>query len=229
MRMVALFVLLALLLGLPFLFWGEGFEAAWGGSAAIGWLREQGPYAWMAAIGLLVADLFLPLPASGIMAALGVLYGALIGGLIAALGSFLSGSLGYALCRLLGRRAARRLLGERDLERGARLFTAYGGWLVAASRALPLLPEVVACAAGLLRMPAPRFFAALACGAVPVGMGFAWLGSAGADRPLPTLAVAVLLPVALWLAVDRLAGARLSGAADPALEDEGEEEGQGRD
>ena len=113
---------------------------------------------------LLAADLFLPLPGTLIMSALGYVYGPVGGGLLATVGSFLGGTLGYGLCRLLGRGAARRLLGEKDLEKGERLFASVGGWIVVLSRWLPLVPEVVSCMAGLTRMPARSFLLALLCG-----------------------------------------------------------------
>ena len=93
-----------------------------------------------------------------------------------------------------------RLLGRRDLERGEWLFARIGGWAVALSRWLPLLPEVVACMAGLTRMPARTFFVALACGSVPLGFAFAAIGHAGAERPALTLALSAGLPLVLWLA-----------------------------
>ena len=87
----------------------------------------------------------------------------------------------------------------RTVGRGnAELAASVGGWLVAGSRALPLLPELVACAAGLVRMAPGRFFPALACGALSTGFAFAGLGAIGSDRPVLTVAAATLLPLALW-------------------------------
>ncbi len=127
-------------------------------------------------MGLLVSDLVLPVPATGVMAALGVLYGPVRGGLIGAVGSILSGSIAYGLCRLLGRRAAVKLAGEKDLARAEGFFDSAGGWAVALSRWLPVLPEAVACLAGLARMRALSFFIALACGSIPMAFAFAALG-----------------------------------------------------
>jgi uncharacterized membrane protein YdjX (TVP38/TMEM64 family) len=96
----------------------------------IAWLNQYGYWSWIAAIGLLMADLILPLPATLVMAALGYIYGPVSGGLISATGSFLSGSLGYWLCRLMGEKFALRLLGEKDFERGKKLSGNIGGWVV---------------------------------------------------------------------------------------------------
>jgi uncharacterized membrane protein YdjX (TVP38/TMEM64 family) len=155
-----------------------------------------------------MGDLLLPIPGTIVMSALGYVYGTMMGGLLAALGSFLAGSLGYGLCRLLGRGAARRLLGEKDLERGEQLFANVGGWIVALSRWLPIFPEVVACMAGLTRMPAATFFFALACGSLPLGFVFAAVGHTGVVSPTLALVLSAVLPVVLWLAARPLIKAR---------------------
>ncbi|ARA93596.1 DedA family protein [Rhodothermaceae bacterium RA] len=201
MRLLWLFLGLAVLFLIPFFLWGDALEATFSHAGITAWLGAYGRWAWAAALALLVGDLLLPIPASVVMTALGLLYGPVAGGLISAAGSFLAGSVAYGLCRGLGRGAARRLLGEADLARGERLFERVGGWLVVASRWLPVLPEVIACLAGLTRMPAGRFHLALACGAVPVGFTFAALGYAGADRPVLALVLSALVPPLLWLVV----------------------------
>jgi uncharacterized membrane protein YdjX (TVP38/TMEM64 family) len=214
-RLALLFGVLALLVAVPFLLFGDFFDALMSGAAAQQLLESLGMWAGPAAVALLAVDLLLPIPASAIMAALGMLYGPLVGGVLAAAGSFAAGCLGYGLCRLFGRPAASCLLGAKELPAAERRFDRIGAWLIVLSRALPLLPEVLVCMAGLVRMPAARFLMALACGSVPVGFVFAGLGAAGADRPVLALAAATLLPALLWL----LFGQRLyrSGAADPAL------------
>lgn len=204
MRLLLVLLVPAAILVLPFLALGGWLDAALGGPQLTAMLAAAGGWAWLAGIGLLLADLVLPVPASGVMAALGAVYGPIRGGLVAAAGSFLAGATGYLLCCRLGQPAARWLLGPDELDRARRLSAELGGWLVAGSRALPLLPEAVACAAGLVAMPARRFFMALACGALPMGLVFATLGHLGADRPLASILLASLLPLALWPLARRL-------------------------
>jgi uncharacterized membrane protein YdjX (TVP38/TMEM64 family) len=203
---------LAVLLLLPFLLFGEHLEVLLSGSRLAALFAAAEGWGWLIGLGLLGADLVLPIPATGVMAALGMAYGPLLGGALSALGSFLAGSFGYGACRLLSGAQVERLLGPDDLRRARRLAADLGGWLVAGSRALPLLPELVACAAGLVRMPPGRFFPALACGAIPTGLVFAGLGALGSDRPVLTVAAATLLPLAIWPIV------RL-GSRHEALED----------
>lgn len=200
-RLFLLFLGLAVLVIIPFLLWGDGLEARFSELNTAQWLRSYGSWAWFAGFLLLLGDLILPIPATAVMTALGIVYGPWIGGTIAAFGSLMSGALGYGLCRLFGLDAARWLLGERDLLRGRDLFKRYGGWLVALSRWLPVFPEVIACMAGLTRMPVWTFFTALLCGSVPFGFAFATLGHAGVDQPFLAIGLSALLPPVLWAVV----------------------------
>jgi uncharacterized membrane protein YdjX (TVP38/TMEM64 family) len=202
---VLLFLLLglAVLLLLPFLFWGELFTLWFSGEAGLAWLRSWGAWGWLAVLALLVADLFLPLPSTAVMSGAGYLYGAWLGGLLSACGSFLSGLLAYGLCRRFGRALAARLAGADELARGEALFQRQGAWIVALSRWLPLLPEVVSCLAGLARMRFGVFALALACGSIPVGFAFAAIGATGHERPQLALALSAIVPVLLWLVMRR--------------------------
>ncbi len=193
---------LAFLVLLPFLLMGERYELQFSAEGARTWLGEHGKtWGWLAALGLLVADLVLPVPATGVLSALGYVYGAWGGGLIGAAGSFLSGLAAYELCRRGGKRVADRLLGERDRQRAAVVFAGgMGGWLVALSRWMPLLPELTACMAGLTAMPRARFYASLACGCVPMALTFAAIGAAGTERPGLAVGLSVLVPAVLYAA-----------------------------
>ena len=198
MRLVWTALALAAIICVPFLIWGEDFTRWFTGDAALAWIRGWGAWGWLAVIGLLMLDLFLPLPATPVMSAAGYLYGPWIGGLLSATGSVVSGLLGYWLCRCLGRGLAERLAGAAALAENETFFRRRGPWLVAASRWLPLLPEVIACLAGLTRMPARTFTVALLCGSVPLGFVYAAIGAAGQDNPRVALALSVLAPPVLW-------------------------------
>jgi membrane protein DedA with SNARE-associated domain len=110
----------------------------------------------------------------------------------------LAGMLGYGVGRFFKESFAKRWLGEKDFEKGKSLFERGGAWVVAISRALPILPEVIACMAGLLRMPFGTFVIALACGAIPMGFLFAWIGTVGREQPTWGLAFSLGVPAVLW-------------------------------
>ena len=200
-RLGLVFLIMAAVLATPFLIWGDEFEAVLHRDAVMAWFAENSGIAWLAAIGLLVSDLALPIPNSLVMAALGIYYGPFAGGAVAAAGNCLSGLLGYALCRRFGRPLALRWLTVAELEASESLFTRSGGWAVALSRSLPVLSEVVCCMAGLARMRFSTFLLALVCGSASFGFTVAAIGSAGSDRPVLTLVICALLPVPLWFAV----------------------------
>ena len=155
-----------------------------------------------------MGDLVLPVPATGVMAALGSAYGIWLGSLVAVAGSCLAGGLGYGLCRLLGARAAAKLCAPGELARFEGFFGRWGAWAVMMSRMLPLLPEVVACLAGLARMPARVFALALLAGTIPACVLFAAIGSLSREAPAWGIAAAVLLPLAAWPLVRRLVSGR---------------------
>ena len=204
MRLLAWFIGLAALVLVTWLIWGGAWEERFTLAGAVSWIEGAGPWAWAAGIGLLVADLLLPVPGTVVMSALGWIYGALAGGLIATAGTMLAGLCGYGIGRLIGEKAARRLLGDADFEKGKRLFARGGGWMVALSRAVPILPEALSCTAGLVRMPFGRFLASLACGSLPVGFLYAWIGAVGRDAPAWAMGFSIAMPALLWLVASRV-------------------------
>lgn len=198
-----LFVLLLIGIIVPFLVWGQQFDAVLSLEGARRWMEGYGTWAWAAGIALLIADIVLPIPGTVVMSALGWMYGWWLGGLIATAGSFASGLIAYVLCRWLGRPVARRLAGEDGLQRGEALFARNGGWLVVLSRWMPVLPEAVACLAGLAKMRWSTFVLSLACGSLPLGFAFAAIGDLGHASPGWAIALSALVPIALWLIARR--------------------------
>ena len=198
MRLFLILLALAVVFLIPLFCWGDIFDAALSGERAVAWLRSFGSWGWAAAIFLLLMDLFLPVPSTAVLAALGLIYGTVLGGLIGSVGACLAGAVAFFACRLLGRSTAQRIAGKKGLARGERLFGSVGGWLVALSRCLPLVAEVVACMAGLARMPTRTFLVALVSGSLPMAFTFAAVGHAGQERPALSLALSALLPLVVW-------------------------------
>lgn len=193
-------IIVAGILGLvltPYFLWHEQMDAYFVSESYQAWLVSVKPYAWLIGLGLIVADLLLPIPVPPVMATLGALYGAAIGGAIATLGSVLSGMLAYSLARLAGRRGARWLAREKELAQFQRFFDTWGVPGIVASRALPVLPEVLTLLAGLARMHFGRFMFSLIVGAAATGMAIAWVGQA-AGQSSTLLLVMTLIPAVLW-------------------------------
>lgn len=201
MRLLLLFLALAAIVLVSFFLWGDPLMHTFTLQGSISWLRSYGSWAWATGILLLVADLLLPLPATLVMSALGFIYGPIAGGLIAAAGSFAAGATGYWLCRLMGEKAALKILGRKDYDKGKRLSKNVGAWVIVLSRWLPVFPEVAACMAGMVHMPPVYFHLALAAGALPMGFIYAYIGHAGLQNPALALALSVGLPPLLWLII----------------------------
>ena len=204
MRLALWFLGLAALVLGTWLVWGGEWDEQFTLEGSVKWLESAGPWAWAAGISLLAGDLLLPVPSTIVISALGFIYGVLWGGVIAAVGLMVAGLCGYGVGRLFGEGVARRWLGDRDYEKGKLLFAAGGGWVVALSRALPILPEVISCTAGLVRMSFKRFVVSLACGSVPMGFLFAAIGQTGREAPVWAIGLSLLVPAVLWLAAGRI-------------------------
>jgi uncharacterized membrane protein YdjX (TVP38/TMEM64 family) len=168
-------------------------------------LRNYESWAWALGIALIWADLVLPIPQTAVIAALGIIYGSLIGGLLGSLGLITGGLLGYGLMLTAARRFAQRLAGPRSLHKMESLFDRGGAWAIILTRSLPYsVPEAMVFLAGLAAMPMPKFTAALTIGSVPTAFAFAAIGAGWADQPILALAVSyvlpiLLLPIALYL------------------------------
>jgi len=212
-RLLWLFLVLALLVVVPFLLWGDQFTEHLDLQKTVDGLMELGrPWAWIGGIALLLSDLVLPVPGTVVMSALGYIYGPWLGGALAVMGSMLSGIVAYGLCWKIGRPAAEWIAGREDLARGEAIFGGKaGGWLVALSRWLPILPKVITCMAGMVRMPFRRFVIALACGSAPLGFTFAMIGQWAHDSPVPALMLSAGLPPLLWAVIGPLVMRRKPG------------------
>jgi uncharacterized membrane protein YdjX (TVP38/TMEM64 family) len=156
-------------------------------------------------IALIWADLVLPIPQTAVIAALGIIYGTLLGGLLGSLGLITGGLLGYGLMLTSARRFAQRFAGRRSLSKMESLFDRGGAWAIVLTRSLPYsIPEAMVFLAGLAAMPVPKFAAALTIGSVPTAFAFAAIGAGWADQPILALVLSyvlpiLLLPVALYL------------------------------
>jgi uncharacterized membrane protein YdjX (TVP38/TMEM64 family) len=161
-------------------------------------LREWGNWAWALGVGLIWADLVLPIPQTAVIAALGIIYGSLLGGLLGSLGLITSGLVGYLLMLTSARRFVQRVVGRQSVRKMESLFEHGGTWAIVVTRSLPYsVPEAVVFLAGLGGMPIRRFITALTIGSVPTAFAFAAIGAGWADQPILALLVSYVLPILL--------------------------------
>ena len=161
-------------------------------------LRNHGSWAWAVGIALIWIDLLLPIPQTAVVAALGIIYGTLLGGLLSTFALITGGLLGYGLMRTSARRLAQRLIRPQSLRKMESLFERGGAWAIVLTRSLPFsVPEAMVLLAGLAGMPIKKYTAALTLGSVPTAFVFAAVGDGWADQPMLALAMSYLLPILL--------------------------------
>jgi uncharacterized membrane protein YdjX (TVP38/TMEM64 family) len=167
-------------------------------SDAVLTLRQYESWAWAVGIALISADLVLPFPQTAVIAALGIIYGGLIGGLLGSLGLIAGGLPGYGLMRTSVRRVAQRFAGPLSLHKMESLFDQGGAWAIVLTRSLPYsVPEAMVFLAGLAGMPMRQFAAALTIGSVPTAFAFSAIGAGWAEQPILALTVSYVLPILL--------------------------------
>jgi len=168
-------------------------------------LRQYESWAWALGIALIWADVVLPVPQTAVIAALGIIYGTLLGALLGSLGLITGGLLGYVLMLTTARQYVQRFVGPQSLHKLERLFDQGGAWAIVLTRSLPYsVPEAMVFLAGLAGMSMGQFIAALTIGSVPTAFVFAAIGAGWADQPIMALAASyvlpiLLLPIALYL------------------------------
>jgi uncharacterized membrane protein YdjX (TVP38/TMEM64 family) len=167
-------------------------------NALVSRLRDYDAWAWALGIGLIWADLILPVPQTAIIAALGIIYGTVVGGLVGSFALITSGLLAYFLMQTHARRFVVRLVGAKSMDKMGVFFDRSGAWAIVLTRSLPYsIPEAMTFLAGLSRMPFEKFLAAVLLGSVPTAFVFAGIGAGWPDRPLLALTVSYVLPIVL--------------------------------
>ena len=174
----------------------------------------------LATMGVLAADIFLPVPSSLVATLAGKELGPVIATGAAWFGLTLGGILGFALARWLGGAAA-RLSTQDDLASARAWANTAGPASIILLRPAPLLAEASVLAAGLGGMDWRKFLPALLLGNLAATLPYTLFGHwVGSNPWLPwALAVAALSPLALtWLLRRRLgvqASAKTSATGSP--------------
>ena len=195
-RLLLLLSVAALLVPLvPFLLFGTRLD-----TLVAGWLDPPPSPAVVALleVGVLAADLLLPVPSSVVATYGGARLGVVLGTLCAWTGMTIGALAGWWLGRSAGGRALDRL-GAEDRSAIARGQERLGPMLVVLTRPLPLLAEAAALAAGGTGMPLRTFLPAVAVGNAVIAAAWSGLGALGREELSLTMLVALVVPVAaVW-------------------------------
>jgi uncharacterized membrane protein YdjX (TVP38/TMEM64 family) len=176
-------------------------------------LDAGGVLAAVAGIGLLVADVFLPVPSSGVMLAHGALFGILVGAALSLVGSVGAFSLGFALGRR-GERAMERLVAEEERSRADRLLRRWGVLAIVVTRPVPILAETTAFMAGASPLSWRTAVVAALVGSLPAAVLYAVAGALAASFATGAVVFAVVILLGLVVvAVSRKSGREAAAVA----------------
>ena len=189
----------------PFLACGARIDAL-----VADWLDPLPPPPLLAGleVGVLAADLLLPVPSSMVATLGGASLGLAVGTLCAWAGMTIGAAIGWWLGHMTAGRSL-AALDATDRAALARQERRLGPLLVVLTRPLPLVAEATALLAGSAGMPLPTFLAAAAGGNLAIAFAWSLAGAVGRDADsLPwVLAASLAVPVAAALLAVRRRGA----------------------
>lgn len=163
-------------------------------------LEPRGAVAAAVGVGLLVADVGLPVASSVVMLTHGAMFGAAVGAGLSLLGSMGAFAMGFALGRR-GEHAVERFVPEEERVRADALLRRWGLLAVVVSRPVPMLAETMAFLAGASSLPWRASLAAALVGSLPAAVLYAVAGAVAASFAVGAVVFAVVVVLALGVAV----------------------------
>lgn len=163
-------------------------------------LDRGGAVAAVAGVGLLIADVVVPVPSSLVMVAHGALFGITAGAVLSLAGAVGAAMVGFGLGRR-GAGALLRAVPPTERRRADTLIERWGVLAVIVSRPVPVLAETVAIMAGASAMRPWPMAAAAAVGALPGAVLYAVVGALAVDVASGAAVFAAVLVIAAltWL------------------------------
>lgn len=164
------------------------------------WMKHGGVVAATLGVGLLIADVVLPVPSSLVMVAHGALFGVFSGTMLSLLGSVGAAVVAFAIGRR-GGNFMERVVTPDERARASHVLARWGTLAIIVTRPVPLLAETVAIMAGASSMSWRSMIAASIAGSLPPALLYALTGAAVADLQNMALMFGVVLLVAciFWL------------------------------
>ena len=157
-----------------------------------GAIGVYGISAALAGVGLLIADVILPIPSSLIMVANGALFGVLMGTILSLVGGLGAALVGFALGRSSTPVVARWISPE-ERSQANRLLENWGMLAIILTRPIPLLAETTAIVAGMSAMKLRSVALAAAAGVVPSALLYAITGATAMNLGSTGLAFSLVL------------------------------------
>ena len=163
------------------------------------WMKHGGILAASIGVGLLIADVVLPVPSSIVMVAHGALFGVLWGTVLSLIGSTGAALFGFAIGRR-GGRALEWIVTPAERARANNVLERWGPLAITITRPVPVLAETVAIMAGTSSMSWRSLIVASVAGSLPPALLYALTGAAVADLQNTALMFVVVLLVAALFA-----------------------------
>jgi uncharacterized membrane protein YdjX (TVP38/TMEM64 family) len=165
------------------------------------WMKHGGVLAGSLGVGLLIADVVLPVPSSLVMVAHGALFGVVVGTLLSLLGSVGAALFGFAIGRR-GGKVLNWMVTPAEQSRANQLLLRWGALAIIVTRPIPLLAETVAIMSGASSLGWGTVALASFAGSLPPALLYALTGAAVSGFQSTTMMFGVVLLVAVlfWLA-----------------------------
>lgn len=150
---------------------------------------------------LLFSDLFIAVPTLTVITLSGYFLGFQYGAIASFIGLTLAGITGYGLSYVLGDNIFSLLLKKEKARQEAKTtFRQHSFIMILLSRAMPILPEVTACLAGMTKMKFSRFILAWLISTIPYVLIISYAGSVSSiENPKPAIYTAIGISSTLWL------------------------------
>jgi uncharacterized membrane protein YdjX (TVP38/TMEM64 family) len=151
-------------------------------------------------VGLLLVDVFIPVPSSIVMTAQGAIFGFLGGTVLGLIGSVGATLIGFAI----GRRSSgliNRYAGIDEQAQSASLLARYGPLAIIVTRPLPILAETTAIMAGATSITARQVLAGSLVGCLPAAALYSAAGSFASSvaTGLLIFPIVIALAAVFWL------------------------------
>lgn len=149
---------------------------------------------------LLFSDLFIAIPTMTVITLSGYFLGFLLGSISSFIGLLLAAVTGYVLSKIFGEQILKLVIKkETERKEAINTFREKGFIMILLSRAVPILPEVTACMAGMTKMRFSKFILAWTANTIPYVLIISYAGSVSSlQAPQPAIFTAIGISAVLW-------------------------------
>jgi len=149
---------------------------------------------------LLFSDLFVAIPTLTVITMSGYFLGFQYGAIASLIGLILTGISGYGLSSIFGEKILKFLLKKEEARQEMKsTFIQHSFVMILLSRAMPILPEVTACLAGMTKMRFSKFILVWLISTIPYVLIISYAGSVSSiENPKPAVYTAIGISVTLW-------------------------------